>query len=59
MEVRVEVAPDGGTTIDVSGVVGKGCENITASLQRALGATEVDAEHKPEYYEHATDKVNA
>ena len=61
MDVRVEIAPGGKTTIDVSGVVGPSCGNVAEALAKAMAGTDVDTTKKPEYHEHGTDsaKVNA
>ena len=47
---------DGTSTIDVDGVVGKGCEDYTSTITKALGGTVLSDEKKPEYHQKQTNK---
>lgn len=48
-KVDVYISKDGTVTIEVNGVQGKGCQDITKILQESLGVT-VDSDLKPEYF---------
>ncbi|WP_180687199.1 DUF2997 domain-containing protein [Streptomyces gossypiisoli] len=43
-EVEVFIAPDGTTRIEVRGVAGAGCLDLTEDLEKALGGTIVERE---------------
>jgi len=49
-EIKVIIAKDGKTTIDVNGIKGPSCKDVTKRLQEALG-TEVESETKDEFWE--------
>lgn len=49
-QVKIEVAPGGEVTIEVSGFKGRACKEITADLEAELGSV-VSEELTPEYYE--------
>jgi len=54
-ELEIVITPQGKIEIEVKGVQGPGCKDLTRALENALG--EVDArELKPEYY--ATTRTN-
>ena len=52
MSTRVEIRIDkeGKTHIEVFGMEGQGCEDITRLLQEALGGQVEDVQQKPEYF---------
>jgi hypothetical protein len=43
-EIEVSIAADGTTRIEVRGVSGAGCLDLTADLEAALGGTVLDRE---------------
>jgi hypothetical protein len=47
-EILIEIDVDGTVKVEVKGVVGTGCEALTAELLDALGEVTSD-ERKPEY----------
>jgi hypothetical protein len=57
--IVVDVAPDGSCRIDVQGVKGKTCLDITAQLEKALGGTAVKRTVKPEMREWAVTDTAA
>jgi hypothetical protein len=51
-QIEVVIAPDGSATIHVTGVKGKGCTDLTAELEKALGKVQgrkatAEAREKP------------
>lgn len=49
-EIKVKISPDGSKTeVEVNGISGTSCEDLTAGLQNALGMTE-KTEHTAEYF---------
>jgi hypothetical protein len=50
--VVITIAPDGTPTINVNGVKGKSCKDVTKTVERALGSTTSDKE-TPEMFEKA------
>lgn len=50
MKIIVRISPDGKTQIEVDGVQGESCTDVTKKLEEALGTT-VDTDLKGEYYE--------
>lgn len=51
--VEITIAPDGTPTIQVNGIAGQSCKDVTKTVERALGTVTSD---KPtqEYYLKAT-----
>ncbi len=49
-DIIFDIDDDGNITITVEGVKGKSCEELTASLEAALG-TVTAREHTSEYYQ--------
>lgn len=49
-KVTITIAPDGTPKIEVNGVKGKACKDITKTVERALGSVVSDKE-TPEMYE--------
>lgn len=47
-EIQVVIAPDGTTRVEVRGVSGAGCLDLTADLEAALGGEVVERELTPE-----------
>lgn len=37
-EITITITPEGETEVSVAGVKGKGCQQLTAALEKALGA---------------------
>lgn len=56
-EVEVTIAPDGTTRIEVRGLAGRGCLELTAGLEQALGGTIVARELTAEAYTVAEEQV--
>ena len=48
--IKFNIRQDGTVTVEVMGVVGNDCENLTKRIEERLGVVE-KVEHKPEYYE--------
>lgn len=53
-KVTVTIAPDGTTSIEVEGVKGKGCLELTRDIERALGKVTEDKKTS-EYRERPRD----
>lgn len=49
--VRVTISPTGGIEMEVEGVHGGSCVDLTRNLEEALGMDPGDRELKNEYYE--------
>jgi hypothetical protein len=49
-ELDIQIAPDGAVTINVLGVKGKTCLDLTRDLEESLGAV-LDRETKTSFYE--------
>lgn len=49
-EIKLIIGKDGKVNIDVAGVKGPACKNLTKSIEAALGQTE-SVEKKPEFYQ--------
>ena len=47
-ELNISIGPDGGIQIEVKGVQGKSCLDLTKDLEEALGVV-TDREHTSEY----------
>ena len=56
-EIEVTIAPDGTTRIEVRGVQGAGCLDLTESLENALGGEVVERELTPEARAVLQDRV--
>ena len=41
-EITITITPDGETEVSVAGVKGKGCQALTAALEKALGTVVSD-----------------
>lgn len=50
-EIKIIIGRDGKVNIDVAGVKGSACQDLTKSIETALGKTE-SVEKKPEFYQH-------
>jgi hypothetical protein len=57
-EVEVVIAPDGTTRVEVRGMAGLGCVELTANLEHALGGQVVSREYTAEAYETGQDRVD-
>jgi Protein of unknown function (DUF2997) len=55
-EIEVVISPTGEVSIEVRGVTGMSCRNLTADLEKALGGEIVDRQMKPEAYAQQTDE---
>ena len=53
-KVTVTIAPDGTTSIEVEGVKGKGCVELTRDIEKALGSVSKDTKTS-EYRERPRD----
>lgn len=40
--ITITITPEGETEIAVKGVKGKGCQSLTAAIEKALGTVETD-----------------
>jgi hypothetical protein len=49
-EIKIVIDKTGQTSISVNGVSGQGCQNITRSIESAIGKT-TDIELTSEYYQ--------
>ena len=49
-EIRLIIGKDGKVNIDVAGVKGSACQDLTKSIETALGRTE-SVLKKPEFYQ--------
>lgn len=56
-EVEVTIAPDGTTRIEVRGLAGRGCLELTAGLEQALGGQIVARELTADAYAVAEEQV--
>lgn len=55
--IKIEIARDGSSTkIEVDGVAGASCEDVTKNLIEALG-TISDSERTPDYFQSDVDVV--
>ncbi|MGI5195813.1 DUF2997 domain-containing protein [Streptomyces sp. CA-288835] len=57
-EVEVFIAPDGTTRIEVRGVAGAGCLDLTEDLEKALGGEIVEREMTAEAQELLQERVD-
>ena len=51
-EIEVFIQPDGTVKIEVSGVKGQKCLNLTHGIEEALGGKVAVREHKSEFYDN-------
>jgi len=56
-EIKVIIGADGAVKIDVHGVKGVSCTELTAELEKGLGVTTED-KHTQEYYQTPEKLVN-
>lgn len=57
-EIKVIISKDGsGVELDVEGVKGSSCEDLTKDLLEALGSIE-KSEKKPEYYQEEVSCIS-
>jgi len=49
-EIKLIIGKDGKVNIDVAGVKGSACQDLTKSIEAALGKTE-SVQKKPEFYQ--------
>jgi hypothetical protein len=49
-EIKLIIGTDGKVNIDVAGVKGSDCQDLTKSIEAALGKTE-SVQKKPEFYQ--------
>ncbi|GAA2107288.1 DUF2997 domain-containing protein [Streptomyces synnematoformans] len=56
-EIEVTIAPDGTARIEVRGVAGGGCLDVTAALEKALGGEVVSRELTADAYAVAGEQV--
>jgi len=55
MEIEIIVDRNGNATMEVNGVVGPACEQVTEAVKAALHGAVWDEDNKPEYYEVAVE----
>jgi|SaaInlV_165m_DNA_2_1040747.scaffolds.fasta_scaffold11039_6 hypothetical protein len=55
MEIEIIVDRNGNATMEVSGVVGPACEQVTEAVKAALDGAGWDEDNKDEYYEVAVE----
>lgn len=55
-KITVKISQVGDARIDVDGVAGTSCVNLTASVEAALAGTPAQREYKPEYDEVSIDQ---
>lgn len=53
-EIRITISPTGEVKVDVNGVIGTSCQDITRALQEALGV-EIESQVKPQMYQELDD----
>jgi hypothetical protein len=53
-KIICRIAKDGTVTVEVDGMKGEGCHDVTRAFQLALGQT-VEEVTKPEYYDQIDD----
>ncbi len=51
-EIKIVIGSDGKANIDVAGVKGKSCSDLTKSIEKALGKVQA-TKKKPEFYQQA------
>ncbi len=51
-QINIDIAPDGGVSVDAAGFRGADCEQATRFLEQALGRVE-NRRRKPEYHQPA------
>jgi hypothetical protein len=56
--ITVTIDPSGASTVEVNGVQGPNCKELTAKLEQALGAT-IGSVPKAEFYEAAQQQNQA
>lgn len=54
-ELEITITPDGEVKIEVKGVKGSSCVDLTKDIEEALGVV-TDREHTSEYYQQETDQ---
>jgi hypothetical protein len=58
-EIEVIILPDGRVQLQVRGVKGNGCRELTRELERYLGGRVVHRQHTDEFEEQEQREVNA
>jgi hypothetical protein len=56
-EIKLIIGKDGKVNIDVAGVKGSACQDLTKSIEAALGRTE-SVRKKPEFYQQQAASTN-
>ena len=56
-EIEVSIAPDGTTRIEVRGVSGTTCLDLTEGLEKALGGEIIDRELTPEAHASLAERA--
>lgn len=54
--ITLLIPPGGDVNIDVEGVKGKACTDITKSIEEALGGDVTSRKKKPEFFDKETEK---
>lgn len=55
-KVITDIREDGVAVVDISGVKGKGCQEIIAGIARAVGGKQIDTKLKSEYFLNAEEE---
>ncbi len=56
-QIKIDIAPDGGISIDAAGFSGTDCEQATRFLEETLGKV-ARRQRKPEYHQRHTRRQN-
>ena len=57
-QITVTIDENGSSRVEVNGVQGPDCKQLTQQLEKALGST-IGSVHKPEFYEVAKQQQKA
>lgn len=55
-QLNVTIQPDGSVSIEVSGVTGTACTELTRQLEEALGGEITDRVFRDSYYQQSDDQ---
>ncbi|MHB8974282.1 MAG: DUF2997 domain-containing protein [Pirellulaceae bacterium] len=57
-QVTLIIDAEGNTTVEVNGMQGPQCQDLTANVERLLGAVQ-SVSHKPEYHDACGESAQA